>query len=91
MTVEVAGQTFKDIGNRVVDVWDGEPEGVYVPTDTAARFNCRSEATEVFVAGARFDKSWSRSRFGQTNSMSFNMVRMNEDPPQDQAYLWNEI
>ena len=56
VTVEVAGQTFKDIGNRVVDVWDGEPEGVYVPTDTVARFNCRSEATEVFVAGARFDK-----------------------------------
>jgi len=56
VTVEVGGQTFKDIGNRVVDVWDGEPEGVYVPTDTAARFNCRSEATEVFVAGARFDK-----------------------------------
>jgi 5-deoxy-glucuronate isomerase len=35
VTVEAAGETFADIGNRGVDVWDGEPEGVYVPTDTA--------------------------------------------------------
>jgi 5-deoxy-glucuronate isomerase len=24
------------LGQRTVDVWDGEPEGVYVPTDAAA-------------------------------------------------------
>ncbi len=54
MTVEVAGETYRDIGNRTVDVWDGEPEGVYVPTDTPARFTCRSDAAEVFVAGAKF-------------------------------------
>jgi len=52
--VEAAGQSFEAIGNRVVDVWDGEPEGVYVPTDTAARMVCVSDMAEVFVAGAKF-------------------------------------
>jgi 5-deoxy-glucuronate isomerase len=56
VTVEVRGETFKDIGNRVIDVWDGEPEGVYIPPDMPARFTCRSKATEVFVAGAKFDE-----------------------------------
>jgi 5-deoxy-glucuronate isomerase len=36
VTVEAGGETFAEIGNRGVDVWDGEPEGVYVPTDTGA-------------------------------------------------------
>ncbi|MES2334442.1 MAG: 5-deoxy-glucuronate isomerase [Pseudomonadota bacterium] len=53
VTVEVAGETFADVGNRGVDVWDGEPEGVYVPSGTAARITARTEA-EVFVAGAAF-------------------------------------
>ncbi len=53
VTVEVAGETHADIGNRGKDVWDGEPEGVYVPTDTAARMSARTD-TETFVAGARF-------------------------------------
>jgi 5-deoxy-glucuronate isomerase len=53
VTVDAAGETFSDIGKRSVDVWDGEPEGVYVPTDTPARITALT-ATEVFVAGARF-------------------------------------
>lgn len=53
VTVDSAGQTFADIGNRGVDVWDGDPEGVYVPTDTAARITARTDC-EVFIAGARF-------------------------------------
>lgn len=56
VTVEVAGETFADIGNRVVDVWDGEPEGVYVPTGTPARLTCLSDTAEVFVAGAKYDE-----------------------------------
>lgn len=54
VTVECAGETFAGIGNRTIDVWDGEPEGVYVPTNTGARITCLSERAEVFVAGARF-------------------------------------
>ena len=57
VTVECAGETFADIGNPVVDVWDGEPEGVYVPTDVAARITCRSETAEIFVAGAKFGET----------------------------------
>jgi 5-deoxy-glucuronate isomerase len=53
--VEVEGVRFAAIGNRGVDVWDGEPEGVYVPTVARATMACVSEEAEVFVAGARFD------------------------------------
>ena len=54
--IAVAGQTFAGIGNRGVDVWDGEPEGVYVPVGLPARMTCRSDHAEVFVAGAKFDQ-----------------------------------
>ncbi|WP_415183449.1 5-deoxy-glucuronate isomerase [Phaeovulum sp.] len=57
VTVEVAGQTFADIGTRTADVWDGEPEGVYVPTDTGARITCLSDSAEIFVAGAKYDQT----------------------------------
>ena len=53
--IEVEGEVFKNIGQRGVDVWDGEPEGVYVPTGAKACMVCVSESAEVFVAGARFD------------------------------------
>ena len=52
--VETDGQRFAAIGQRRANVWDGEPEGVYVPTGAPALITCRAEA-EVFVAGARFD------------------------------------
>ena len=54
--IAVGGQAFAGIGNRGVDVWDGEPEGVYVPVGLPARIECLSEHTEVFVAGAKFDQ-----------------------------------
>jgi 5-deoxy-glucuronate isomerase len=53
--VEVAGETFSAIGNRTVDVWGGEPEGVFVPQGAVARLVCTSDAAEVFIAGARCD------------------------------------
>ncbi len=53
--VEVGGQRHDDLGGRGVDVWDGEPEGVYVPTGMAARMTCLSETAEIYVAGAKFD------------------------------------
>ncbi|RMA41208.1 5-deoxy-glucuronate isomerase [Rhodophyticola porphyridii] len=56
VTVEVAGETYRDIGNRTVDVWDGEPEGVYVPTGAGTRITCQSDAAEVFIAGAKYDE-----------------------------------
>ena len=44
------------LGGRGVDVWDGEPEGVYVPTGQMADIICLSESCEVFIAGAKFDE-----------------------------------
>lgn len=57
-TVDVNIEGFKaaDLGGRGVDVWDGEPEGVYVPTAARAEMVCTSDTAEVFVAGARYDE-----------------------------------
>jgi 5-deoxy-glucuronate isomerase len=54
--VNVEGFNVSDLGERVIDVWDGEPEGVYVPTAAKAELVCTSDEAEVFVAGARYDK-----------------------------------
>lgn len=53
VSVDVGGESFSGIGNRGADVWDGDPEGVYVPTDMGARITALTE-TEVFIAGAQF-------------------------------------
>ena len=55
--VEVEGASFLSIGERSVDVWDGEPEGVYVPAGATARMVCDSDQAEVFVAGAKYGKT----------------------------------
>jgi len=54
--VNVEGVTFEKLGGRGVDVWDGEPEGVYVPSGAKVEMVCVSDETEVFVAGARYEK-----------------------------------
>jgi 5-deoxy-glucuronate isomerase len=56
VTIRTDGQTFADIGRRRLNVWDGEPEGVYVPTGAPAEILCQSPEAEVFIAGARFDQ-----------------------------------
>jgi 5-deoxy-glucuronate isomerase len=53
--VNVGGEVFEAVGHRGVDVWDGEPEGVYAPTAAKTQFECKSANAEVFIAGARFD------------------------------------
>ena len=53
VTVQTMGETFAAIGQRGKDVWDGEPEGVYVPQDSGARITALTD-TEIFIAGARF-------------------------------------
>lgn len=51
------GARFTAIGGRGVDVWDGEPEGVYIPTARQAVITCLSDSAEIFVAGAKYDKT----------------------------------
>lgn len=54
--VDVDGAGFAKLGNRGTDVWDGEPEGVYVPSGARTRLTCVSDTAEVFIAGAKYDK-----------------------------------
>ena len=54
--VEIEGVGFNKLGNRGVDVWDGEPEGVYVPSGAKARLIGVSDQAEIFIAGAKYDK-----------------------------------
>lgn len=54
--VDVEGVVFKALGGRGVDVWDGDPQGAYVPTGTKATMICTSDKAEVFIAGAKYDK-----------------------------------
>lgn len=53
--IDVEGVRFDRLGNRIGDVWGGEPEGVYVPTGARAAMTCVSDTAEIFIAGARFD------------------------------------
>lgn len=54
--VDVEGESYDALGLRTIDVWDGEPEGVYVPIGAKATIVCKSDAAEIFVAGAKYDK-----------------------------------
>jgi 5-deoxy-glucuronate isomerase len=55
--VTTAGETFQHIGQRRLNVWDGEPEGVYVPTSAPATLTCTSDTAEIFISGARFSET----------------------------------
>ena len=54
--VDVDGASYPALGNRTVDVWDGEPEGVYIPVGAKVRITCVTDETETFIAGAKYDK-----------------------------------
>lgn len=54
--VDVDGAIYGGIGLRTQNVWDGEPEGVYVPTGAKVRITCKTDATETFIAGAKYDR-----------------------------------
>ena len=55
--VNVEGELYDSLGQRTIDVWDGEPEGVYVPSNTKAEFVCSTINAEVFIAGAKYEKT----------------------------------
>ena len=54
--VNIGGKTFENIGNRTTDVWDGEPECVYIPCNQKSLIKCVSKNCELFIAGAKYDK-----------------------------------
>ncbi|MDH5353628.1 MAG: 5-deoxy-glucuronate isomerase [Gammaproteobacteria bacterium] len=53
--VKVGDSNFDAVGKRM-HIWDGEPEGVYVPVGATATMTCVSKNTEIFIAGAKFDE-----------------------------------
>ena len=57
INVNIEGYEVKNLGTRTIDVWDGEPEGVYVPSSTKASFVALNDS-EIFIAGAKFDKTF---------------------------------
>lgn len=56
--VQTDGESFADIGKRRLNVWDGEPEGVYISTGAATHITCISDQAEIFVAGAACDEAF---------------------------------
>ena len=54
--ITVCKEEFKSIGGRGKDVWDGEPECVYVPSSQSAVMQCISNNCELFIAGAKFNE-----------------------------------
>ena len=57
INAEIEGIKVESLGTRTVDVWDGEPEGVYVPSNTKAQFTSLVDNSEIFIAGAKYDKT----------------------------------
>lgn len=55
IAVTVGEWSADQVGGRGMDVWDGEPNAVYVPVGAAAEITAETD-TEVFVAGAKFDE-----------------------------------
>lgn len=53
--VQVGDWSADQVGGRGVDVWDGEPNAVYIPVGQAAEITAETD-TEIFVAGAKFDE-----------------------------------
>ena len=56
ISIDIEGKSFDQLGKRGVAVWDGEPEGAYVPVGAKVRIVCQSDKTETFIAGAKYDK-----------------------------------
>ena len=57
INVNIEGFDVKNLGTRKADVWDGEPEGVYVPSGIKASFVALNDS-EFFIAGAKFHKTF---------------------------------
>ena len=53
--VQVGDWSADGVGGRGEDVWDGEPNAVYVPVGAAAEMTAVTDC-EVFIAGAAFDE-----------------------------------
>ena len=55
-SVRIGDQTLDGIGGRS-HLWEGTPNGAYVPVNTECTIECSSESVELFIAGGRYDKT----------------------------------
>ncbi|MBL6773634.1 MAG: 5-deoxy-glucuronate isomerase [Alphaproteobacteria bacterium] len=53
--VQIGDWSADGVGGRGEDVWDGEPNAVYVPVGAAAEMTAVTDC-EMFIAGAAFDE-----------------------------------
>ena len=56
--VDVDTASFDEVGSRCSDVWDGEPEAVYVPTDMPAQMTCVVTAVRYSWLEQDMRKDW---------------------------------
>ena len=54
--ITVEDNKLGQIGKRTTDVWDGEPEGSYIPTNSKCKITCLSDSSECFIAGGIYEK-----------------------------------
>jgi len=55
LDVSIGQWQASNVGGRGADVWDGEPNAVYVPVGMAAEITAGTDC-EVFICGAKFDE-----------------------------------
>lgn len=55
-SVNVGNLSVKKIGKRKINVWDNDPEGIYIPLDEVAEIKCLTEKGEGFIAGAKYNQ-----------------------------------
>lgn len=53
--ITVNGETFDNIGKRA-NIWEGDPESVYVPVGMEATIQCVSENADIMIAGGKYDE-----------------------------------
>ncbi len=54
--VRVDGREFPAVGQRA-HLWEGDPEGVYVPVGARAEIVCRSDSLDLMIGGGRYDQT----------------------------------
>lgn len=56
VSIQVDEKRFANIGRRVENVWDGDPEAVYYGTTSSVEIIAKTDA-EIFIAGAKYKKT----------------------------------
>ena len=80
LDIDVEGVSFAALGNRGVDVWDGEPEGAYVPSGAKVTITCASMRLKRLLRGQNTIRYLSPLMCAKMVSTSCNTVVMTQRP-----------